>query len=40
LDARERARGVALASFVDRLRAAPAPDLEEVEAIRRASRRP
>ena len=38
LDARERARGVALASFVDRLRAAPAPNLEEVEAIRRATR--
>ena len=40
LDARERARGAALASFVDRLRAAPAPDLEEVEAIRRTARRP
>lgn len=40
LDARERARGAALTSFVDRLRAAPEADLDEVDAIRRAVREP
>ena len=40
LDARERARGAGLASFVDRLHAAPTPDLAEIDAIRHATRQP
>lgn len=40
LDARERARGRALASFVDRLCAGPEPDLDEVHTIRHTGRRP
>lgn len=40
LDARDRASADALATFVDRLRAAEQPDLAEGERIRRASRQP
>ncbi|MBA2348840.1 MAG: hypothetical protein H0V81_11150 [Solirubrobacterales bacterium] len=40
LEAQDRARSQTLASFVDRLVAAPAPDLAEADRIRRAVRRP
>lgn len=40
VEARERARDRALATFVDRLTAAPEPDLEAIDAIRHASRLP
>jgi len=40
LESRSRAREAALASFVDRLKAAPTPDLDGVDAIRRAQREP
>ena len=39
LEARDRAQAVALSSFVARLQAAPSPDLEEIEEIRRTHRR-
>ncbi|MGL5829026.1 MAG: hypothetical protein ACRC0L_05590 [Angustibacter sp.] len=39
LEARDRARGRALGTFVARLSAGPPPDVEEVTAIRRAGRR-
>lgn len=40
LEARDRARGHALETFVDRLGGGPDPDLEEIRRIRHASRRP
>lgn len=40
LEARDRASAQALETFVDRLRAGPVPNLDEVELIRRTSRRP
>jgi len=40
LEARDRAQQAGLASFVDRLKAASAPDLGEADAIRRAQRKP
>ena len=40
LEAQERARSHARATFVDRLRAAPPPDLDEVHRVRHASRMP
>jgi hypothetical protein len=40
LEAQDRARSQARRTFVDRLRAAPAPDLGEIQSIRHASRRP
>jgi hypothetical protein len=40
LDAQDRARAHARATFVDRLRAAPLPDLEEIHRIRHAARQP
>jgi hypothetical protein len=40
LDAHERARAQARESFIDRLRAGPPPDLDEVHRIRHATRRP
>jgi hypothetical protein len=39
LDARDQARQRRLSTFVERLRAAPAPDLAEADRIRRSSRR-
>jgi hypothetical protein len=38
LEAKDRANVVALETFVDRMREAPRPDLEEVHRIRHASR--
>lgn len=40
LDAQDRARAQALGTFMDRLSAAPAPDLDEVRGIRHADRHP
>ena len=40
LEAQDRARAHARETFVERLRAAPEPDLDEVRSIRRATRRP
>jgi len=40
LEAQDRAQARALETFVDRLRAGPAPDLDEVHRIRHASRHP
>ncbi|MGH2836664.1 MAG: hypothetical protein ACRDKD_10650, partial [Solirubrobacteraceae bacterium] len=40
LEAQDRARARALQTFVDRLCAAPEPDLEEIGRIRQASRHP
>lgn len=40
LDAQDRAIGHARATFVERLRTGPAPDLGEVHRIRRATRQP
>lgn len=40
IEARDRARDRALETFIDRLAAAPAPDVEEIEAIRHVRRRP
>lgn len=40
LEAQDRAQARALESFADRLRAGPAPDLDEVHRIRHAGRRP
>jgi hypothetical protein len=40
LEAQDRARAHARASFVDRLRTAPRPDFDEVDRIRHATRRP
>ena len=40
LEAQDRAVGHARETFVDRLRAAPLPDLEEVRRIRHATRQP
>jgi hypothetical protein len=40
LDAQDRARSHARETFVDRLRAAPPADLDEVRRIRHARRRP
>jgi hypothetical protein len=40
IEARDRARNHALKTFVARLAAAPAPDIEEIDAIRHASRIP
>jgi hypothetical protein len=40
LDAQDRARAHARATFVDRLRAGSPPDLDEVHRIRHAVRRP
>lgn len=40
VEARDRARRRALETFVGRLAAGPAPDLAEVDAIRRAGRTP
>jgi hypothetical protein len=40
LDARERARARGRETFIDRLRAAPPPDLDEARRIRHATRHP
>ncbi len=40
LEARDRALSMARATFVDRLAAAPAPDLDEVSRIRQSTRLP
>jgi hypothetical protein len=40
LEAQDRARARARTTFVDRLRAAPPPDLEEIRRIRRTARTP
>jgi hypothetical protein len=40
LEAQDRAQARALETFADRLRAGPAPDLDEVHRIRHASRHP
>ena len=40
LEAQDQAKSQSLSTFVDRLRAGPPPDLQEVERIRRSSRRP
>jgi len=40
LDAQDRARGHARASFVDRLRSAPSADPDEIHSIRHATREP
>ena len=40
VEARDRVRRRALETFVDRMIAAPPPDLEEISAIRRTSRMP
>ncbi|HET9256776.1 MAG TPA: hypothetical protein VFO16_16480 [Pseudonocardiaceae bacterium] len=40
LDARDRARGRALATFVDCFCAGPEPDFDEIHTIRHADRRP
>lgn len=40
LQAQDRARQRSLETFVDRLRAGRAPDLDEVDAIRRTTRSP
>jgi hypothetical protein len=40
IEAKDRANAVALETFVDRMRGAPQPDLDEVHGIRHASRQP
>jgi hypothetical protein len=40
LEAQDRARGQARTTFVDRLRAAPPPELDEIHRVRHASRTP
>ena len=40
LEARDRARTHALETFVDRLRAEPQPDLDEIHGIRHSTRDP
>ena len=40
IEARDRADKNALATFVDRMRSAPAPDLDEAQRIRHAGRQP
>jgi len=40
LEARDRSRAAALATFVDRLAGSPEPDLAEVRLIRHATRLP
>jgi hypothetical protein len=40
LEAKDRANAMALETFVDRMKNAPLPDLDEVHRIRHASRQP
>ncbi len=40
LEAQDRASARSLETFVDRLRAGPLPDLDEIQRIRHASRHP
>ena len=40
IEAKDRANAIALETFVDRMREAPQPDLDEVHRIRHASRQP